>query len=44
LKQTKKEGFSFALPNVARIDGVGEVNNDVALNQSQFRSDQLSFA
>jgi hypothetical protein len=41
----KKKGFSFALPNVAGTDGVEEENNDVALNQTRFQSDQLlSFA
>jgi len=30
-----KKGFSFALANVARVDGVEEANNDVALNQTQ---------
>lgn len=36
-----KKGFSFALANVARVDGVEEVNNDIALNQTRLLSEQL---
>lgn len=36
-----EKGFCFALANVARVDGVEKVNNDVALNQTRLLPDQL---
>lgn len=39
--ERKRKKFSFVLPIVAKIDGLEEVNNDVALNQAQFLSDML---